>query len=150
MRWIATLAASTLLLISPAANAAGTLCAELTALTAYAGASPEPLHINAWLDPDVFACGPTSVDTRAFCNAAIEASGIEFAHIYPWRLRDCLAARGIRSHITQQAGWTGLARRKRIVHLTARLGDGMALDVRWKPDGDAGLYGKYALTIWRP
>lgn len=78
-------------------------------------------------------------------------SGLEFSHRYPWIVLECLKADGLRPLVETRAEYTGFTRRGKLVHLSARLRDGVWLDMRWTRESDDfdGYYGRYEMTIWR-
>jgi hypothetical protein len=140
-------------LISSPSFAATDFCLSLTEAADRVARTKEPVHLSAWLEPETFACGPTGDDTKHFCDAAIAASGIEFAHRFPWLIRDCVIANGQLSSIRTTNEWTGLSNRKRLVNLIGTL-HGAAVHINYVPSPDNGsqinIYGRYDVIIWRP
>jgi len=141
--------------LGSAASAApsSALCSSLSSMIRLADQSGKAIHLSASLGPEAFSCGPNNPDTKQFCEAAVAASGLEFAHRFPWLVRDCLEDRGTVSNMQVGEGWTGFRRLKRLTLLEGHIGR-VAINVRYLPSADdtgtSNVYGKYAVTIWRP
>jgi len=135
------------------------LCRALADLKTEAAASRTPQRIGVIKDDAmVFACQRTSKAPAqgAFCDVAASAIGPEFTHAFPWRVRDCLSAEGVRAEVETVDQYTGLDKPK-VTHLWAVWRDGVRLDVRFEPSGDFGpqpafkdYWGAYRMVIWRP
>lgn len=158
MRWLAVIAV--LSFAAPAGAAEGSLCLALADLRLEAQSSGSPQRISVFKDePMVFACGrKKEVPAQdAFCSAAFDAVGLEFTHIFPWKVYDCLKIQGANPNVTLVDQYTGIQKRKKVTHLWAAWGDGTRVDINFEPTGNFAddaeyrdYFGVYRLVIWRP
>lgn len=134
------------------------LCARLRALSAGAAEGKVVrVRFTNVVGGDFFtACGPTDQsDVKAYCDDVVSTAGLHGLHAYPWRVRDCLRNGGVRpiSVTRRSKGQTG---RPTLTRLTAALGDGVRLDLTFKPEPNADVgelwdfYGRFDLTVWKP
>ena len=159
MRWLWPFLGSALL-SSPAMAAHDDFCRALTNLRDEARSSGDPQHVDVLKEEAMtFACrrrGEVRAQA-AFCDAALDAVGVEFTHAFPWYVYDCLRAAHLRPAVETVDQYTGLRARKKVRHLWAAWDDGTRLDIRFEPSGDFSddarlrdYWGAYALVIWRP
>jgi hypothetical protein len=157
---IAYLTAAILAAPAHAQRADPDLCRAMDDLRAAASFTHQAQHVFVIkAAPMESGCGRTE-DTqvqRAFCQAAINAIGVEFTHKFPWAIYDCLRSRGRLPTLETTAQYTGLVHRRRITHLTSRLAGGGRIDIRYVPTGDfsdepefRGYWGRYDLVISPP
>jgi hypothetical protein len=146
----------------PLAAQAGTsspkLCAALAGLREAAKSAGTPQRVSVIKVKDLtVGCGHgrDPAPTR-FCALTTEEISIEFTHVFPWQVVDCLEADGVHPVLEQADLYTGMSR-KRIVHLAGRWRDGARIDVRFTPMGDSGddprfkdYWGRYDVVVWRP
>ena len=135
------------------------LCDTLSGLEKEAALSRKSARIIVFADePMEFACGhaKNAPAQLAFCSAAMEAVGLEFKHMFPWRVADCLRGARVHPGTKEVAQYTGTNWRK-ITHLTAGWPDGVRIDIRHVPRDDAGdpsplkgYYGRYEMVVWKP
>jgi len=145
------------LLASPALAVDHSFCQALDRLKV--AARTEPQHVAVIKqDAMTFACGrrKDAEEEVAFCDAAAKSVGIEFTHVFPWLIVDCLRAEHIKPGLETVDQYTGTSRKK-VRHLWANWRDGTDLDVRFKPTADLGTdakfkdyWGNYELVIWEP
>lgn len=151
---------ATLSFAAPASADEASLCSALADLKLEAQNSGSPQRISVLKDePMVFVCGrKKDVPVQdAFCSAAFHAVGLEFTHVFPWEIYDCLKSQGVRPSLTLVDQYTGIKRRKKVTHLWAAWGNGTRIDISYEPTrnfaDDAELrdyFGVYRLVIWRP
>jgi hypothetical protein len=156
-RSLAYMVAATLSASAQARGANAQLCVALEELRAVAARTHQPQQVYV-IKAEAMASGcGRSDDTstqRAFCEAALNAIGIEFTHSFPWAIYDCLRQRRVSPVLETSAQYTGLVHRRRITHLTARWSDGGRIEIRYVPSGDfsnepefRGYWGRYDLVI---
>jgi hypothetical protein len=133
-------------------------CKALFDLARQARLTGEPQRIAIFMDvPMQTACELSKDRVRDdYCRTALDATGLEFRHLYPWTVTDCLRAQGAKPRMETSHAFPGLKLR-RIDHLAAGLPGGVRLDLRYTPDPDSGrdgdmrdYYGRYDLVVWRP
>jgi hypothetical protein len=134
------------------------LCAPLRALADDAARAATPRNVTFFkLAPMEVACSQREDDplSQAYCQAAIEVSGVEFSHRYPREILACLRAEGMRPAVAWAREYTGFTDGRKLVHVAARRRDGVVIDVRFEPEPDEGAseelrnyYGRYEMTIW--
>jgi hypothetical protein len=146
------LRAALVLLIGLTASAAQTaepapLCKALHGLADAARRTGEPQRVTFKVltgGLDFAACQPVDrPELKAFCDAAIGSVGPETAHLFPWRVRDCVQTLAADPHVTT-GGPAGLIRRPILSRLTAKMGGGMRMDLSYASEG------RYDLVVWRP
>lgn len=136
------------------------LCLALSALSDRAAATGKAQRVSVF-NSDGFmisACGDTRVSYAhaSYCSRVVGALGVEGFQSYPWRIRDCMRRAGAVPHIVTGLGYTGLVERTQIVELTAKLRNGLRVELKFKPapsqEGDPlhGYYGEFDLVIWKP
>jgi len=136
-----------------------TLCQALNGLK-HAAATSGPQRVTIFKQEEMtFACGrridaPAQV---AFCDAAAAPVGVEFTHVFPWLVFDCLHAQKLKPGLTLLDQYTGIQHRKKLVHLWAQWTDGARIDVRFRATADFGTepefkdyWGTYELVVWWP
>lgn len=156
VRWFILVSA---LLSSPIMAADQKLCGAVENLKREAARSG-PQRIAIFKQEEMtFACGRTvEMDAQvAFCDAAADPVGLEFTHVFPWLIYDCLRDQRVRPGLDVVDQYTGIQRRKKIVHLWAGWPDGAQVDIRFQPSGEFGTgpqfkdyWGAYELVIWQP
>lgn len=156
VRWLIPLSA---LISSPVLAADQKLCGAMENLKREATRSG-PQRVAIFKQEEMtFACGhKVEVDAQiAFCDAAAGSVGLEFTHAFPWLIYDCLRDWGIKPGLDVVDQYTGIKRRKKIVHLWAGWREGTRIDIRFQPSGDFGngpqfkdYWGAYELVIWQP
>ncbi len=139
-------------------------CPALYALVAEAQTRADPVRITVdKQEAFTVFCGWDKMDATQgrFCDAVIQHIGLEFTHQYPWRVKSCIEAQGARPVVELRDEYTGLIEphawgrtgpRKKLVHLAARLSQGVNLDLRYKPsDNDyfEHWFGTYELVLWK-
>jgi hypothetical protein len=162
MRKLSLGLAAALAACAPAAQALelAPICSALHRLGEEARTTGQPQRIslvkaNA-ASPMACEPGARTSAQAAFCEAATEAIGAEFHHLYPWRLYDCLRTLAADPRVTTADEFTGVPRRQKLTRLEARLGGGVWMESVWAPGPDAdqganrGYYGRYDLVVWRP
>lgn len=143
----------------PASAKEAALCSALENLK-HEAVTSGPQRIAIFKQEEMtFACGrnlavPAQV---AFCDAAAGPVGLEFTHVFPWLVVDCLRAQRVQSSTALANQYTGIRHRKKIMHVWAGWKDGTRLDIRFRPDGDFGAeprfkdyWGAYEMVIWLP
>jgi hypothetical protein len=136
-------------------------CRALDAVAAEARRSEKPQEfaiIKAADEPFAFMCRRGKAPTaRDFCSAAMPVVGLEFTHVFPWRVYDCLVKGGVRPKLERTEQYTGLVGRNRIVHLQSTFRNRSMIEVRWRPSGDfsddaefKGYYGEYQVVVSPP
>ena len=92
----------------------------------------------------------------AFCDSVAKHVSMEFTHVFPWMVDDCLRAAGAEPTRETVDEYTGLGNRSgKIIGLRSILRSGVTLDIRFTPAPDQesaaprlrGLYGRYELTL---
>ena len=128
------------------------LCQALDMLTAEAKESGESRHITIFKDQPfepgcVIAGGPSN---RGFCDAFFKEVNSEVTHQYPWLLDSCLRSRAPKVFREEKDEETGLLRRKKLIHLSATMRQGVHVDLRFEPSptDPQHYYGRYHLTVW--
>jgi hypothetical protein len=148
----------TALLASPAFATDHEFCRALDRLRVAAHTEPQRVAILKQ-DAMTFACEKRKgLETeKAFCNAAAKSVGIEFTHVFPWLIVDCLQAEHIKPGLETVDQYTGIAGREKVRHLWANWRDSTHLDIRFKPTADFGTdakfkdyWGGYELVLWKP
>ena len=147
-------------LASPAlaASSETRLCMALQTLRHEAERAHRPLgivFIKAEAMSSACSRDPTNVAQRQFCEAALNAVGIEFTHAFPWMIYDCLMARNIRPIAETSVQYTGMvAHPRRLIHLAAAWPNGTRIDIRFLADGDfgpqpefQGYWGRYEMIV---
>lgn len=122
---------------------------------AFVSGSPQRIKVIGLNDGEIeIGCqwGRDDQVQKEFCHQAFKAVGIEFYHIYPWRVRKCLTDMGIQPGLEAVDEPTWLRKRKKITHLWAGWSDGTRLDISFVPSDTyfEGYYGTYSLVIWKP
>lgn len=115
------------------------LCQALHGLADAARETGQPQRLS--VSANGCAPGAESGAARAFCAA----SGAGDPDAFAWDLmRSCLNSLGTETQVTTGAeGDVGPRHRKRISHMTARLGHGVRLDLAYGA-------GRYDLILWSP
>jgi hypothetical protein len=154
LRWILSVLA---LIAAPASAADRQFCSALDDVKAEAVRSgPQRIGIVK-TEAMTFACSRSRGATvqEAFCSAAAGPVGVEFTHVYPWLIYDCLRAERLQPGVETADQYTGMSRPKAL-HLWAEWRDGTRIDIRFEPSGDFGpeprfkdYWGSYELVIWR-
>lgn len=75
---------------------------------------------------------------RGYCAATLSEVGLEFPHLYPWLVRDCLLAMGGRTQTDTVDEYSGLTGREKIVRLESILEDGTTVSLRFYPEDEGG------------
>lgn len=151
---------ATLAIASPAIAADTAFCTSLEGLKTQAIASKTPQRVAVFkMEEMTFACGKTDkiIAQADFCTAALAAVGLEFTHVFPWKVYDCLMSQHITPQLVLVGQYTGIQKRKKISRLSAAWKDGTRIDVRFEPSGDLSdqpemrdYWGAYKVVVWSP
>lgn len=145
---------------TPAFAESQNLCTALDALKNETQSSGEVQRVAVIkVEPMTVACTKTAVVSvqNEFCSAVLETVSLEFTHVFPWLVYDCLQRSNVHSNTMQNEQYTGLGKRKKISRLWTGWSDGTRLDIQFVPTGNWGdqprmrdYWGRYNVVVWRP
>lgn len=143
---------------APSGSSSG-ICAALDRLAAGAVATRRGQEVSVLtLAPFEIGCAPAhdAAGAGAFCEAVAMHTSMEFTHVFPWQIHDCLRGVGVPVSIETVAEHTGVIGRAKIVRLSARTQAGVAVEIVYTPEPEAApdpnpfmrhRYGRYRLTL---